>query len=200
MSHSAPSIQNFTRPPTIDTIHLRNIQLHLPAAPEAWHRKRTPQPCTSSLRLSYSSSISAAEADDVARTIDYGKLFRRINRNIQDLGEVDKAYGYTLGNHIVSADGHPMQRMLLEAMDQDVRLFGAIIVRCCLEIFDECAVRTFSPPVPCHCVSSSMLNFVIAMTQEACPHSLAIRPDFGEFEIRLHFPKAILRADGGLWY
>ena len=36
--------------------------------------------------------------------------------------------------------------------------------------------------------------------QKACPHPTAIRTDYGEIELRVHLPKAILRAAGGLWH
>ncbi|PLB46577.1 dihydroneopterin aldolase domain protein [Aspergillus steynii IBT 23096] len=171
MSEPTPFISFNSPPPTVDTIHLRNIQLQLPTAPEAWHRTGTPQPCTASLRFSYSSSVAAAEADDVACTIDYGKLFRRIIRNIQDQGEATKSDGCILGDHITNTDGTSLQEMLYKDISQDVRFFPTIIARCCLEILDECA--------------------------EACPHPTAINPEYGHFDIQLHLPKAILRADGG---
>lgn len=127
------------RPTIADTIQLRNIQLPLPISPEAWHRPGKRQPCTASFRLSYSSSIASAEGDDVSRTIDYGKLFRQINRDLQHLGnEIEP--GHALGDGIIGVDGTPLQDRLRGALGQDVRLAAGIMANCGLQILEETAV------------------------------------------------------------
>ncbi|KAI9036823.1 dihydroneopterin aldolase domain protein [Aspergillus affinis] len=198
MSQSTSSIQTAPQPSTIDTIQLRDIQIHLPRAPDAWHRPGTTQPCSASLRLSYSSSIAAAEADDVSRTIDYGKLFRRITQSMRKMNKTSKLYEYTLENYIMGADEKPLQDTLRGETGQDVRLFAAIMAESCLEILVECAVSARF-----HFSFSSVLYVSIDYVnerQKASPQSTAIRTDYGEFELRLHLPKAILRAAGGLWH
>ncbi|KAL4958235.1 Dihydroneopterin aldolase-domain-containing protein [Aspergillus filifer] len=72
-----------TPPSILDTVRLRNIQLPLPIGPDPWHRPSKPQPCTASLKLSYASAIAAAEKDDVSLSIDYGKLYRRLESDIR---------------------------------------------------------------------------------------------------------------------
>ncbi|KAL4800459.1 Dihydroneopterin aldolase-domain-containing protein [Aspergillus venezuelensis] len=72
-----------TPPSILDTVRLRNIQLPLPVGPDAWHRPSKPQPCTASLKLTYASAVAAAEKDDVSLSIDYGKLYRRLESGLK---------------------------------------------------------------------------------------------------------------------
>ncbi|KAJ6166711.1 hypothetical protein N7470_002158 [Penicillium chermesinum] len=69
-------------PEFLDSVQLRGIQLPLSPAPEAWHRLGKSQPCTATLKLTYSSTVAAAAADDVSLTLDYGKLYRRIESDL----------------------------------------------------------------------------------------------------------------------
>ncbi|KAE8414980.1 dihydroneopterin aldolase domain protein [Aspergillus pseudocaelatus] len=160
------SIHISSRPTIADTIQLRNIQLQLPTAPDPWHRPGKPQPCSASVRLSYASSVSAADADDVSQTIDYGKLFRRI---VKELESVDQA---KLGTCIIAPDGTPLQDRLHGQTVEDTRLTAATIAMCSLQSLEETAGAS----------------------------SPAVRGDYGEFEVRLQLPKAILRANRGLLY
>ncbi|KAE8153441.1 hypothetical protein BDV25DRAFT_168895 [Aspergillus avenaceus] len=172
------SIQVSSRPAIADTIQLRNIQLHLPTAPDPWHRPGKPQPCSASVRLWYASSAGAAEADDVAQTIDYGKLFRSIVKELGGFDQPDTSpVVRTLGDFIIGTDGTTLQDRLRGQADEDIRLVAAMIAMCCLRSLDE--------------------------TAEACSNATSspgVRGDYGEFEIQLRLPKAILRASGGLVY
>jgi dihydroneopterin aldolase len=71
-----------------DYIHLRNIQLPfaLYVVPDPWRRYDKPQPATISVRVSYPSKLisRAAEADTVAHTLDYGKLYRKIAADVRE--------------------------------------------------------------------------------------------------------------------
>jgi dihydroneopterin aldolase len=71
-----------------DYIHLRNIQLPfaLYVVPDPWRRYDKPQPATISVRVSYPSKLisRAAEADTVTRTLDYGKLYRKIAADLRE--------------------------------------------------------------------------------------------------------------------
>ncbi|KAK1149631.1 hypothetical protein N8T08_005182 [Aspergillus melleus] len=89
------------------------------------------------------------------------------------MNEISKQYEYKLENYIVGEDETPLQETL-QGETQDVRLFAALIAETCLKISDEFA--------------------------KTCPHPTAIRTDYGEVELRVHLPKAILRAAGGLWH
>lgn len=135
------SINISSRPTIADTIQLRNIHLPLPTAPDPWHRLGKPQPCSASVRLCYASSVSAAEADDVAQTIDYGKLFGRIVKELKDFDQSYSAAVQTLGNCIIGTDGTPLQDHLRGQAGEDIRLVAAMIAICCLQSLEETAVR-----------------------------------------------------------
>ncbi|KAI9929165.1 hypothetical protein ASPWEDRAFT_105411 [Aspergillus wentii DTO 134E9] len=108
-----------SEPAVLDVISLRNIQLPLPEAPDSWHRPGKPQPCTVSLRLSYSSAIASAAADDVSLSIDYGKLYRRLEEDIKQVG---------------NANGN----------GQDFRVTAGIVANCALGLLDDTAASVNS--------------------------------------------------------
>lgn len=150
-------------PPVLDSIQLQDIQLPLPTGPDAWHRPGKPQPCSVSLKLSYSSAIAAAAADDVSLSLDYGKLFRRLEKDIHNTDT--------------------------NSAREDVRATAAIVADCGLGLLDETAagVRRMS--------HSQGLGHTTD-TSAGAP----IDASFGQCEVWLHLPKAILRADEGLKY
>ncbi|KAJ5237537.1 dihydroneopterin aldolase domain protein [Penicillium chrysogenum] len=175
MANLRTSLSIEPRPDIADTIQLRNIQLPLPVAPEAWHRGGKKQPCNVSFRLTYASSAAAAESDDVKKTIDYGKLFKRLDAELDGLisdnsSEVARECG------VLRGDGEELHENLRGEVGQDVRLAAALIAKCGMKQLEETASNTSSDPSP------------------------AVRGDFGEFEVELRLPKAVLRADGGLYY
>ncbi|KAJ5478870.1 dihydroneopterin aldolase domain protein [Penicillium desertorum] len=134
------------------------------------------QPCNVSFRLTYASSAAAAEGDDVKKTIDYGKLFKRFDAELDGLvsdnsSEVARACG------VLRGDGEELHEHLRGEIGQDVRLTAALIAKCGMKQLEETAVlKHFERSIP------------------------AVRGDFGEFEVELRLPKAVLRADGGLYY
>ncbi|CAG7939779.1 unnamed protein product [Penicillium salamii] len=160
-------------PAIYDTISLRNVQLPLPSAPEAWHRSGKRQPCTVSVRLSYSSATESAAADDVSLTLDYGKMYRRIEKGISGLRDPE-----SVANHRqpMNFDGSAPKIFTPQDPGQDVHHIAGIISSCAFDLLTETAMGT----------------------REKNPR--AMQPDFGRCEVLVHLPKAILRADGGLTY
>ncbi|KMQ41243.1 hypothetical protein A7C99_5985 [Trichophyton rubrum] len=69
-----------------DYIQLRDVQLPVPVylQRDAWRRTNKPQPATFSVRLSYPAALIslAAENDTVGHTLDYGTLYRSIESAI----------------------------------------------------------------------------------------------------------------------
>lgn len=158
-------------PPVLDSIQLQDIQLPLPTAPDAWHRAGKPQPCSASLKLSYSSATAAAAADDVSLSLDYGKLYRRLEGDIRN-----NSNATTTGD---------------DSAGEDVRVAAGIVAGCGLGLLDETAagVRRMSH-------SQGELAGTAGTAGAAGP----IDASFGQCEVWLHLPKAILRADEGLKY
>ncbi|KAE8382974.1 dihydroneopterin aldolase domain protein [Aspergillus bertholletiae] len=190
MSQSTSPINITPRPIIADTIQLRNIQLQLPTAPDPWHRLAKPQPCSACVRLSYASSVSSAQADDVSQTIDYGKLFRRVLKELESFDQPDTASTaaaaaaaaaavQTLGSLIIGADGTPLRDRLRGEIGEDIRLVAAMIAMCSLQSLEETAQGASST---------------------AATSSPAVRGDYGEFEVQLQLPKAVLRARRDLLY
>lgn len=136
-----------SHPAVLDSVQLRNIQLPLPVAPDPWHRDGKPQPCTASLKLSYSSAIAAAAADDVSLSLDYGKLYRRLEEDIRNMGK----HSLSPSQRMVSADGSRRDEMMRTEIGQDVRLTAGIVANCGLGLLDETAagIRRMSH-VHCH--------------------------------------------------
>ena len=186
-------------PAVLDSVRLRDIQLYLPTAPDAWHRQGKPQPCTASLKLSYSSTVAAAAADDVSLSLDYGKLYRRLVEDVRQMAE-PKA-----GAHqpTVYVDGKPKDERTINTLSQDVRVFGGVIANCGLGLLDETAagVRRMA-----HIQQSPWNSAAAAVavaqtgTPSASPSSFPIDGDYGKCEVWVHLPKALLRAEGGLKY
>ena len=141
MSPPSTCLPNDARPPIVDTIQLRNIQLPLPVAPEAWRRSGKRQPCTATIRVSYASSVGAAEADDVTKTLDYGKLLKRVTADL-DLLTKKEDLTIALGDYmIVPLLGTSVQDEFRNGVDGDFLVTASVIARSCLQILLETAVR-----------------------------------------------------------
>lgn len=198
-----------SRPALLDSVRLRDIQLSLPAAPDPWHRQGKPQPCTASLKLAYSSAVAAAAADDVSLSLDYGKLYRRLVDDIRHMGQPEGP-----GQPTVIVDGNPKDEKTVNALGQDVRVIGGVVANCGLGLLDETAagVRRMA-----HVQQQSPRNSTVLPVrppvqqqprQGVAPAAAAISSaapypidgDFGQCEVWLHLPKALLRAEGGLKY
>jgi hypothetical protein len=140
MANLRTSLSIEPRPDIADTIQLRNIQLPLPVAPEAWHRGGKKQPCNVSFRLTYASSAAAAESDDVKKTIDYGKLFKRLDAELDGLIS-DNSSEVARGCGVLRGDGEELHEHLRGEVGQDVRLAAALIAKCGMKQLEETAVR-----------------------------------------------------------
>ncbi|RAL08208.1 dihydroneopterin aldolase [Aspergillus homomorphus CBS 101889] len=189
-----------SHPPVLDSVRLQNIQLTLPAAPDPWHRPSKPQPCSASLNLSYSSAVAAAIADDVSLSLDYGKLYRRLEEDIRNMGRSSDASG----QQMISIDGSRRDEMLGAALGEDVRLTAGIVANCGLGLLDETAagVRRMSHVHDTRRRSSASAGSQ-AQAQAAIFSPSAAPPIdgvFGQCEVSLHLPKALLRAEEGLKY
>lgn len=168
------SIRIPSRPETLDTVRLRNIELPL-TAPEAWHREGKSQPCTATLKLSYSSIVGAADTDDVSLTLDYGKLFRRLQENVRTFVHPTLSPEHP-ARHLVNLQGGRCEEMQKAAFGQDPRVTAGIVAGAGLDILDETAAAV------------------------ARRDNSSISAEYAECEVELTFPKAILRAEHGLWY
>lgn len=169
------------QPPVLDSIQLQDIQLPLPTGPDAWHRPGKPQPCRVSLKLSYSSATAAAAADDVSLSLDYGKLYRRLEGDIRS-GH-SHAHGHGNSNSSSSRSGGDT------GSGEDVRVTAGIVAGCGLGLLDETAAGVRR-------MSHSQGEHETAATAAQAP----IDASYGQCEVWLHLPKAILRADDGLTY
>ncbi|KAL4915289.1 hypothetical protein BDW62DRAFT_188697 [Aspergillus aurantiobrunneus] len=197
-------------PAVLDSVRLRNIQLPLPAAPDPWHRTGKPQPCTASLKLSYSSAVAAANADDVSLSLDYGKLYRRLDEDIRNLAAGSKHNATSSGQHMISVEGSRREEMLGADVGQDLRLTAGIVANCGLRLLDETAAgvrrmahvhqtrRRSSASAP---ASAPAVNNNHASASSTPPSSGGPIDDvFGQCEVWLHLPKALLRAENGFHY
>ncbi|KAL2008076.1 hypothetical protein VTN00DRAFT_8058 [Thermoascus crustaceus] len=195
-----------TVPAVIDHIQLRDIQLPLPMGPDPWHRPRKPQPCTASIKLSYSSAIAAAAADDVALSLDYGKLYRRVEAEIREAGH-RSVHGEAL--NVGSIKGG--ETKLEDFLGEDVRRIAGLIADCGFGLLDEtvAGVRRMSHshqslPVASTQTTSSGTAGAEAQAQTAiaanAPRPDPIDSEYAQCEVWLHLPKALLRAEGGLKY
>lgn len=194
-----------SHPAVLDNVRLQNIQLPLPAAPDPWHRPNKPQPCTASLKLSYSSAIAAAAADDVSLSLDYGKLYRRLEHDIQHMA-TRTAPG---DNRMISVDGSRRDEMASKGLGQDVREIAGIVANAALGLLDETAagVRRMSHvhQSPRNSTSAGSLAQAQAQTQAQAAAAAGttnspIDGDFGQCEVWIHLPKALLRAEEGFKY
>lgn len=187
-------------PGVLDSVQLRNIQLPLPVAPDPWHRYGKSQPCTASLKLSYSSAIAAAAADDVSLSLDYGKLYRRLEEDIRHMGTNQEHPG----GKMINVNGTRREDMLSQELGQDVRLTAGIVAHCGLGLLDETAagvrrmshVHQHGGRRPSH--SAGQLDAELASSLTSSDTS--INGSFGQCEVWLHLPKALLRAEEGLRY
>ncbi|CAG8408417.1 unnamed protein product [Penicillium salamii] len=162
------------RPETLDIVRLRDIELPL-TAPEAWHREGKAQPCTATLKLSYSSVVGAADTDDVSLTLDYGKLFRRLESNVRTFVHPVTSPEHP-ARHLVNLQGTRCEEMNNAAFGQDPRVTAGIVAGAGLDILDETAASVKRRD------------------------NSSISAEYGECEVELSLPKAILRAEHGLWY
>lgn len=167
------AIQIPSRPEVLDSVRLRDIELPL-TAPEAWHREGKSQPCTATLKLSYSSVVGAADTDNVSLTLDYGKLFRRLEENVRTFADPNVSPEHP-ARHIVSKEGTRCEEMMTTALGQDPRVTAGIVAVAGLDILDATAASVKRQENP------------------------SVTSEFGECEVVLHFPKALLRAEHGLW-
>lgn len=194
------------RPTIVDRVSLRNIDLHLPAGPDPWHRPGKAQPCTAAVNLSYSSATAAATADDVSLSIDYGKLYRRIESEIRDVGK-------SPAGGVESQDIIGNQKRADILLGRDVRILGELISGCALGLLDEtiAGVRRMAHAAPSSPTRrrSSQANrrmssgSPVAHMRNGSVASATSDPldsTFGECETLLHLPNAHLRAEGGLRY
>lgn len=202
-----------SRPSVLDSVRLRNIQLPLPAAPDPWHRTGKPQPCTASLKLSYSSAVAAADADDVSLSIDYGKLSRRLEEDIRNMAVGNKHSGARHpppGHHMISVEGSRREEMLGADAGEDVRLTAGVVANCALGLLEETAAgvrrmahvhqtrrrSSASASVPAPASAALNNNNPVSLSPSGGP----IDDVYGQCEVWLHLPKALLRAENGLHY
>lgn len=168
-------IQLPPRPDVLDSVRLRDIELPLPCAPEAWHRQGKSQPCTATLKLSYSSIITAAETDNVSLTLDYGKLFRRLESDVRNMGENVSSSSHP-SQRLISLEGTRREEMQSRGLGQDPRVIAGVVADAGL----------------------GLLETTSAITAAKQPNPISAA--YGECEVLLHLPKALLRADEGLRY
>ncbi|KAJ5494007.1 hypothetical protein N7463_010094 [Penicillium fimorum] len=151
----------------------------LPCAPEAWHRQGKSQPCTATLKLSYSSIITAAETDNVSLTLDYGKLFRRLESDVRNMAD-NMADNISSPSHpsnrLISLSGTRREEMQSRGLGQDPRVIAGVVADAGL----------------------GLLETTSAITAAKQPNPISAA--YGECEVLLHLPKALLRADEGLRY
>ena len=185
-------------PAVLDSVRLRDIELPLPAAPDPWHRPDKAQPCTATLQLSYSSAIASAAADDVSLSLDYGKLFRRLEADVRDMARHTTSLDHPY-QRMVSLDGTQREEMKLSAVGQDPRVTAGIIANCGLGLLDETAagVRLMAHT---HSPRSSFSSARETLQNDRQSITPAIATDYGRCEVWLHLPKALLRAEEGLKY
>ena len=187
MAQDRTDVHILPPPAILDSVKLRDIQLPLPTAPDAWHRQGKPQPCTASLKLSYSSTVAAAAADDVSLTLDYGKLYRRLVEYMRQMGQPKAP-----GRSTVFVDGKREDERTVNMLSQDVRVIGRVIADCALGLLDETAAgvrRMLS--------HEQKASFTLTPTDSSV---FPIMEDYGQCEAWVHLPKALLRAEGGLTY
>jgi dihydroneopterin aldolase len=68
-----------------NTVFLKSMPFTLPVGLDAWHRDNKPQPVLITLQVKNVTSIAdAAATDDISKSLDYGKLYKTICRNLED--------------------------------------------------------------------------------------------------------------------
>lgn len=203
-------------PAVLDSIQLRAIQLTLPTAPDPWHRPHKPQSCTTTLKLYYSSAIAAAAADDVSLALDYGKLYRHLVDETSHMGMNGKPTGKFPPFQMVNVNGTQQESLTgKKEAGEDVRLTAGIVANCALGLLDETAagVRRMShvhldnkrrnsasvTQMQTPQQTQAQMRAAIA-SNEASGSSALIDGGFGQCEVWMHLPKALLRAEEGLKY
>ena len=215
---SALNLRVPRRPPVVDHVCLRHINLPLPVGPDPWRRSGKPQPCFADVKLSYSSAIAAATADDVSLSIDYGKLYRRIDRVVRDAGNNHTTttttstqtggiaaldlHSHTSPTTTFANVAHHKRDILL---GHDVRILAGLLADCALGLLDEtiAGVRRMShvhqvPPYGPTTTSRRRSDAAAAAARASAAESLDT--SFGECEVHVHLPNAHLRAEGGLTF
>ena len=124
-----------------------------------------------SIKLSCSSIAASAADDDVSLSLDYGKLFRRIEGHVREWPKVEQGSNASL--QLVGHDGKPFSD---KDDGEDLSRLGGMMGSRALEFFRENALEINS--------------------KKAC----AIQEDFGQCDLNLHFPNILLRAEHGLSY
>ncbi|OJJ51472.1 hypothetical protein ASPZODRAFT_127547 [Penicilliopsis zonata CBS 506.65] len=144
------------------------------------------------MKISYSSAVAAAAADDVSLSLDYGKLFRRLDAEVRDLGKQGAP-----GHAMVNVDGTQRDEILVNDLAQDVRLVASVVTHCGLDLLDETAagIRRMAH-LHVQTVEQTTSSTSISTSSSRFP----INGDYGRCEVWLHLPKALLRAEGGLRY
>ncbi|KAJ5511984.1 hypothetical protein N7453_004087 [Penicillium expansum] len=113
----------------------------LPCAPEAWHRQGKSQPCTATLKLSYSSIITAAETDNVSLTLDYGKLFRRLESDVRNMGENVSSSSHP-SQRLISLEGTRREEMQSRGLGQDPRVIAGVVADAGLGLLETTSAIT----------------------------------------------------------
>lgn len=171
------------------------------------------------LKLSYSSAVAAAAADDVSLSLDYGKLYRRLEEDVRNMdshavGKGGSVSGARPGwERMVSIDGTQRDSLTgTKEPGQDVRLTAGIVAGCALGLLDETAagvrrmahahqdVRRNSASTSASAPASSSATQAQIRAAVASNTEPPIDSDYGQCEVWLHLPKALLRADEGLKY
>lgn len=68
----------------VNTVFLNEMGFMLPVGKDAWNRGGKAQPVKVSLQVGHVNSINdAAASDDVGKSLDYGKLYKNIQRNME---------------------------------------------------------------------------------------------------------------------
>lgn len=199
MSEQRFSLHIPTAPAFLDSVRLRDIELPLPAAPDPWHRPDKPQPCTASLKLSYSSAIASAAADDVSLSLDYGRLFRRLEADIREMPHHARSPEHP-HHQMVSVEGTQREEMKVSAVGQDPRLTAGIVANCGLGLLDETAAGVRRMAHVHKSPRSSFSGPSGPMQTAAAATTYPIDGNYGQCEVWLHLPKALLRAEEGLKY
>nr|WBQ01564.1 PlmG [Aspergillus flavipes] len=176
MGDSHPQIRLPTRPSLVDVVELRQVEFPLPVADEAWHRQGKSQPCRLDLRLFFSSIAASAASDDVGLTLDYGRLYRQLKANVQNAHDT-QSHASTGARRLQGVDGVTLEERLLPNK-QDLRLTAGVLAVSGLELLLDCATSS-------------------GADKGSTP---AIQSDFGQCEVVLRLPKAVLRANDGLRY
>jgi dihydroneopterin aldolase len=143
--------------------------------------------------------MAAAAADDVSLSLDYGKLYRRLDEDIRNMGK----HSLSPSQRMVSANGSRRDEMMRTEIGQDVRLTAGIVANCGLGLLDETAagIRRMSHvhghPGSRRGSASAEIQAPLAALSLASP---PIDSVFGQCEVWLQLPKALLRAEEGLKY